>query len=62
MTELLESLTRTMHRMHWYEFAAVAVIGVVVLCAFGVVAVEIGGAVWRLVRRKAAEAGTAAPD
>ncbi len=52
MSALLESLTNTMHRMQWHEFAGVAVIGVVALCCFGIVAVEIGGAVRRLVRRK----------
>jgi len=57
MTELLESLTHTMHRMHWYEFAGVAVIGVVALCSFGVVAIEIGGAVWRLICRKVRASG-----
>jgi len=38
--------------MHWYEFAGVAVIGVVALYCFGIVAIEIGGAVRRLIRRK----------
>jgi hypothetical protein len=51
MSALLESLTNTMHRMHWYEFAGVAVIGVVALCCFGIVAVEIGGAVRRWKRK-----------
>jgi hypothetical protein len=52
MNALLEAFTNTMHRMQWYESAAVAVIGIVALCSFGVVAIEIGGAVCRLVRRK----------
>jgi hypothetical protein len=52
MNTLLDALTSTMHRMHWYEFAGVAVIGVVALCSFGIVAVEIGGAVRRFIRRK----------
>jgi hypothetical protein len=54
MSALLESLTNTVHRMQWHESAGVAVIGVVALCCFGIVAVEIGGAVRRLIRRKAA--------
>ena len=37
MSALLESLTNTMHKMQWHEFAGVAVIG---------------GAVRRLIRRK----------
>jgi hypothetical protein len=52
MNALVDGLSNTMQRMHWYEFAAVAVIVVVAMCCFAIVAVEIGGAVRRLIRRK----------
>ena len=58
MNALLAALTNTMQRMHWYEFAAVAVIVVVALCCFAIVAVEIGAAVRRLIRRKVHAPGT----